>query len=73
MPDSNTLLFELDGHVAKITLNRPEVYNSFNREMALALQARLDQCRGARDGARLDECAGQAHTGRVDKRGTLSA
>ena len=45
MPDSNTLLFELDGHVAKITLNRPEVYNSFNREMALALQARLDQCR----------------------------
>lgn len=45
MEDSNTILFELEGHVAKITLNRPQAYNSFNREMALALQARLDQCR----------------------------
>lgn len=31
-------------HIAKISLNRPEVYNSFNREMALALQAQLDEC-----------------------------
>ncbi|MCB0561785.1 MAG: enoyl-CoA hydratase/isomerase family protein [Lewinellaceae bacterium] len=45
MEDNNTILFELDGHVARITLNRPQVYNSFNREMALALQSRLDQCK----------------------------
>ena len=36
MDDNNTILFELDGHVARITLNRPKVYNSFNREMALS-------------------------------------
>lgn len=36
------LLQQIDG-VAKITLNRPEVYNSFNREMALRLQAALDE------------------------------
>lgn len=40
-----SILFELDGNVAKITLNRSQVYNSFNREMALALQARLDECK----------------------------
>ena len=45
MKENNSILFELDGHVARITLNRPQVYNSFNREMALALQARLDQCK----------------------------
>ena len=30
--------------VAVITLNRPEVFNSFNREMALSLQTILDAC-----------------------------
>ena len=30
--------------VAKITLNRPEKYNSFVREMALELQNILDEC-----------------------------
>ena len=29
--------------VATITLNRPEVFNSFNREMALRLQNELDK------------------------------
>lgn len=33
----------IDG-VAILSLNRPEKYNSFNREMALALQAALDAC-----------------------------
>lgn len=33
---------EMDGSVLKITLNRPDKFNSFNREMALALQAALD-------------------------------
>ncbi|MBK7869446.1 MAG: enoyl-CoA hydratase/isomerase family protein [Saprospiraceae bacterium] len=42
---SETILFEKIGHVAKITLNRPKVYNSFNREMALTLQDRLDKCK----------------------------
>lgn len=34
---------ETDGSVSKITLNRPDKFNSFNREMALALQAALDK------------------------------
>ena len=33
----------LDG-VGKITLDRPEKYHSFVREMALKLQDKLDQC-----------------------------
>ena len=41
---SNTVKFALIGNVAKIALNRPKVYNSFNREMALELQARLKEC-----------------------------
>lgn len=40
----STILFHLDNGVAHITLNRPEVFNSFNREMALALQKALDDC-----------------------------
>jgi len=32
--------------IARITLNRPKAYNSFNREMALALQKALDDCHG---------------------------
>ena len=41
---NNSILFKIENHVAFITLNRPEVFNSFNREMALALQAVLDSC-----------------------------
>lgn len=40
----STLNFTIQDGVAKITLNRPKAYNSFNREMALALQAALDEC-----------------------------
>ncbi len=40
----DSILFSVENGVAKIILNRPKVYNSFNREMALALQARLDEC-----------------------------
>lgn len=32
-------------HLAEIALNRPEKYNCFNRQMALELQAALDDCR----------------------------
>ena len=40
----STILFEIKNNVAVITLNRPEKFNSFNREMALELQNRLDDC-----------------------------
>jgi 2-(1,2-epoxy-1,2-dihydrophenyl)acetyl-CoA isomerase len=38
------ILFEITDGVAFITLNRPEKFNSFNREMALLLQSHLDEC-----------------------------
>ncbi len=40
----DSVLFSKEGAVALITLNRPQVYNSFNREMALQLQGHLDSC-----------------------------
>ena len=36
--------FEKREHIAIITLNRPDVLNSFNREMALSMQSCLDDC-----------------------------
>jgi 2-(1,2-epoxy-1,2-dihydrophenyl)acetyl-CoA isomerase len=39
-----TVLFAVQEGVAVITLNRPEKFNSFNREMALSLQHTLDAC-----------------------------
>jgi len=41
---SDTIVFEKRGSVGYIKLNRPKVFNSFNREMALALQSALDDC-----------------------------
>ena len=41
---STTIQLHIENKVAFITLNRPEVFNSFNREMALALQDTLDAC-----------------------------
>lgn len=38
------ILYELRGAVGIITLNRPNKYNSFTREQALALQAQLKSC-----------------------------
>lgn len=40
----STVIFTKEQGVGYITLNRPERYNSYNREMALALQAALDEC-----------------------------
>jgi 2-(1,2-epoxy-1,2-dihydrophenyl)acetyl-CoA isomerase len=40
----DAILFKIEDGVAWITLNRPDKYNAFNREMALQLQAVLDQC-----------------------------
>jgi len=39
----SSILFEIKNAVAYITLNRPEKFNSFNREMALLMQAKLDE------------------------------
>jgi 2-(1,2-epoxy-1,2-dihydrophenyl)acetyl-CoA isomerase len=35
---------QIENKIATLTLNRPEVFNSFNREMALLLQNKLDVC-----------------------------
>jgi 2-(1,2-epoxy-1,2-dihydrophenyl)acetyl-CoA isomerase len=40
----SSILFEIKDAVGYITLNRPDKFNSFNREMALLLQEKLDEC-----------------------------
>lgn len=40
----DSILFEIKNSIAFITLNRPEKFNAFNREMALSLQQKLDEC-----------------------------
>lgn len=62
----SAILFEIKDAIAYITLNRPEKFNSFNREMALALQEVLDECAHNSDircvyltGAGKAFCAGQ--------------
>lgn len=37
-----TLIQQIENGVCTLTLNRPEVFNSFNKEMAMALQSALD-------------------------------
>ncbi|PRY04670.1 2-(1,2-epoxy-1,2-dihydrophenyl)acetyl-CoA isomerase [Pontibacter ummariensis] len=44
MKESTYIKFSLEGGVATLTLNRPDVFNSFNREMAMALQEHLRAC-----------------------------
>lgn len=39
----DTILYTVQGNVAVIRFNRPDKFNAFNREMALALQAALDE------------------------------
>lgn len=41
----SSILFEVKDSVAYIKLNRPDKYNAFNREMALLLQEKLDECK----------------------------
>lgn len=61
----SSILFEIRNSVAVITLNRPDKLNSFNREMALALQKALDDCKSKEiravyiTGAGKGFCAGQ--------------
>lgn len=39
------VFFEVTDNIGLITLNRPDKLNSFNREMALLLQEKLDECK----------------------------
>lgn len=41
---SQSITLKLEKNTAFVTLNRPEVFNSFNREMALQLQETLANC-----------------------------
>jgi 2-(1,2-epoxy-1,2-dihydrophenyl)acetyl-CoA isomerase len=40
----SAILFQISNGVAHITLNRPDKLNAFNRDMAILLQSRLDEC-----------------------------
>ncbi len=40
----SSILLKIENQIAFITLNRPDVFNSFNREMALLMQDTLDIC-----------------------------
>ena len=41
----SSILFEIRDSIGFVTLNRPEKYNAFNRQMALAMQEALDHCK----------------------------
>src|SRR5262245_57080037 len=41
----SSILFEIKDAIGYITLNRPEKLNTFDREMALLLQQKLDDCK----------------------------
>ncbi|MCE3280039.1 MAG: 2-(1,2-epoxy,2-dihydrophenyl)acetyl-CoA isomerase [Bacteroidetes bacterium] len=65
-----------EGSVLKITLNRPDKFNSFNREMALQLQAALDNAGSDKNiraiyltGEGKAFCAGQDLSEAMDKSG----
>ncbi len=40
----NSVLFEIKESIGFITLNRPDKYNAFNRDMALQMQGHLESC-----------------------------
>ncbi|MEH1007215.1 enoyl-CoA hydratase-related protein [Winogradskyella sp. ECml5-4] len=46
---SKSIQLKVENKVAYITFNRPDVFNSFNREMAFSLQETLDACEANKD------------------------
>jgi len=44
----SSILFDIKEQVAFITLNRPDKLNAFDREMALLLQEKLDECKSSK-------------------------
>lgn len=73
---SSFILSSQEGNVAVIRLNRPDKFNSFNREMALALQAALDQAESDKNtrailltGEGKAFCAGQDLSEAIDSSG----
>ena len=72
----SSILFHIENGIASITLNRPDKLNSFNREMALLLQDKLDECASLKEircvyltGAGKGFCAGQDLAEMVDPNG----
>jgi 2-(1,2-epoxy-1,2-dihydrophenyl)acetyl-CoA isomerase len=70
------ILLTIESNIGTITFNRPDKLNSFNREMALALQEKLDECAANKEvrciyitGAGKGFCAGQDLAEVVDPRG----
>jgi 2-(1,2-epoxy-1,2-dihydrophenyl)acetyl-CoA isomerase len=68
--------FDIDGSIGKITLNRPDVLNSFNRQMAFELHNALDDCRDSTHiravyitGEGRAFCAGQDLAEAIDPKG----
>jgi 2-(1,2-epoxy-1,2-dihydrophenyl)acetyl-CoA isomerase len=45
----SSILFAVEQGIGIITLNRPDKLNSFNRDMSLQLQQKLDECVSSRD------------------------
>jgi 2-(1,2-epoxy-1,2-dihydrophenyl)acetyl-CoA isomerase len=73
---SKEVLFEIKDGVGCITLNRPDVLNSFNRKMALMMQDALDECAENEEvrcvkitGAGRAFCAGQDLQEAISKEG----
>lgn len=71
-----SVLFEIKNNIGFITLNRPEKFNAFNREMALLLQDILEQCNNLKNvravyitGAGKAFCSGQDLAEVVDPNG----
>jgi 2-(1,2-epoxy-1,2-dihydrophenyl)acetyl-CoA isomerase len=71
-----SVLLEIKNHIAFLTLNRPEKFNSFNREMALELQEQLSEANADESirciyitGAGKAFCAGQDLAEVVDPAG----
>ena len=71
----SSILFTVEDGLATITLNRPDKLNSFNREMAFELHARLDDCQSGEvravyiTGAGKGFCAGQDLAEVIDPQG----